>query len=322
LFDSKPELRGVIEAFHYSDAEGADFFNGHIEKIYGLFAALSPTQIDLLQEWFIGNNDIAGLCRNDPGVAIARYSDLKALNGPLGEAMSCFFKGLYSPDLLDLKALKSVIGEIDLHYKNFVGTNSKGKCPFCGINDVKVIYHSNREAYDHYLPKTKYPFNSINFKNLVPACHECNSSYKHSKDPLHNPKDPLLGHAGGRRKSFYPYQAAPSAIELRIELHSPDWENIKPQEITISVGPEHLREEINTWLDVYDIEERYKAKCCGENDGKYWIENVLDECENIGITADQCFVNLARQAQRKPFAEANFLKKAFLEACRRAGLFS
>ena len=28
-------------------------------------------------------------------------------------------------------------------------------------------------------------------------------------------------------------------------------------------------EEIETWKDVYGIEERYKAKCCGESDGKY-----------------------------------------------------
>ncbi len=28
---------------------------------------------------------------------------------------------------------------------------------------------SNPEAYDHYLPKSLYPFNSINFRNLVPT---------------------------------------------------------------------------------------------------------------------------------------------------------
>ena len=61
---------------------------------------------------------------------------------------------------------------------------------------MKGTHHSKREAYDHYLPKVLYPFNSINFRNLAPACHECNSTYKLGKDPAHNP--------AGRRKAFNP----------------------------------------------------------------------------------------------------------------------
>jgi hypothetical protein len=143
---------------------------------------------------------------------------------------------------------------------------------------VKDIYHSKMEAYDHYLPKGKYHFNSINFHNLVPACHKCNSTYKLSKNPLHKTKDPLQAQTGGRRKSFYPYQTIPYSISLDIELNSTDWLNITPEDMTLSIGPENLKEEINTWRDVYGIGERYKARCCGENDGKYWIEQVLDEC--------------------------------------------
>ena len=299
-----------------------DFFLGHVQRIYQLFTSLSAEQIDQLQEWFSGNNDIVGLCRNDPTVAVARYNDLKAFHKPLAKELAAFYKGLYSKDLLNLAPLRAVIGEMDDHHAQFSGINKKGKCPFCGINDVKGIYHSKREAYDHYLPKGKYPFNSINFRNLVPACHECNSSYKLSNDPVYNPKDPLLANTGGRRKSFYPYQTVFYAIDLKIDLNSPDWTNMVPENIILSTGPENLREEINTWLDVYGIEERYKAKCCSENDGKYWIEQVVDECQNDGKTPGEIFDTVARQAQLKPFAEANFLKKPFLEACRRSGLFN
>ncbi|MDQ1240046.1 MAG: hypothetical protein QG577_2232 [Thermodesulfobacteriota bacterium] len=322
LFNAKPELKAVMEAFYYSDAKGADFFYGHVERIYALFAALSPSQINQLQAWFSGNNDIAGLCENDPTVAIARYSDLEAFHRPIAEALSAFFKELYSKDLLNLAALKSVIGEIDDHHTKFTEVNKQGKCPFCGIHDVKGIYHSKREAYDHYLPKGKYPFNSINFNNLTPACHECNSTYKLSQDPLYDAKDPLLAQTGGRRKSFYPYQTLRYAIELDITLNSPDWTHITPDDVSLTTGPEELREEINTWLDVYGIEERYKAKCCGENDGNYWIEQVFDECQNDGKTPEDIFATLSRQAHLRPFAEANFLKKSFLEACLRSGLFN
>lgn len=322
LFNAKPDLKTVMEAFYYSDAKWADFFYSHVERIYGLFAAFSPAQIKQLKAWFNGNNDIAGLCQNDPSVAIARYTDLEALHKPLADALAVFFKGLYSKDLLNLAALKSVIGEMDDHHKKFTEVNKQGKCPFCGINDVKGIYHSKREAYDHYLPKGKYPFNSINFNNLAPACHDCNSTYKLSRDPLYDAKDPLQTQTGGRRKSFYPYQTIPYTIELDIVLNSPDWTNITPDDVNLTAGPQALREEIDTWLDVYGIEERYKAKCCGDNDGKYWIEQVLDECENNGKAPEEVFDTLTRQAGSKPFAEANFLKKSFLEACRRSGLFN
>lgn len=321
LFNAKPDLKAVMEAFYYSDAKGADFFYGHIERIYGLFAALSPAQISQFQAWFNGDNDIAGLCRNDPTVAIARYKDLKAFHRLLSEALAAFFKGLYSKDLLNLVALKSVIGEMDDHYTKFTDVNKQGKCPFCGINDVKGIYHSKREAYDHYLPKGKYPFNSINFKNLAPACHECNSTYKLSRDPLYDAKDPLLTQTGGLRKSFYPYQTSPYAIELEVALNSPDWTSIRPDDVTLTTGPEGIREEINTWLDVYGIEERYKAKCCGENDGKGWIVEILDEWKEDGRDPEDYLRTLARHAKKRPYTDDNFLKRPFLEACRRSGLF-
>jgi hypothetical protein len=321
LFDGKPDLKTVMVAFHYSDAKGADFFNGSVERIYHLFASLSPVQIDQFRIWFTGNNDIAGLCRNDPAVAIARYNDLECLHKPLATALAIFFKGLYDKDLLNLAVLKAAIGGIDDHHKKFTGVNKQGKCPFCGITDIKGIFHSKREAYDHYLPKGKYPFNSINFRNLAPACHECNSTYKLSKDPLYNAKDPLLAATGGKRKSFYPYQESLHTIELNIALSTQDWTIIKPDDVHFTIGPDKYREEIATWLDVFSIEERYKAKCCGESDGMYWIEQVLDEWQNDGKKPEEYLSTLARQARINPYAEANFLKQPFLEACRKSGLF-
>jgi len=186
---------------------------------------------------------------------------------------------------------------------------------------VETIYRLLKKAYDHYLPKAKYPFNAINFHNLAPACHECNSTYKLSKDPLHNAKDPLQTQNGGRRKSFYPYQTSPFTIALEISLEAEDWTKIEPDNVHIATGPDTIREEIDTWLDVYGIEERYKAKCCGDDDGKYWIEQVLDEWTTDGKTPEGFLSTLSRQARSKPFAEANFLKLAFLEGCHRSGLF-
>jgi hypothetical protein len=313
LFDANAELREVMEAFYYSDAQGADFFYGHVERIYGLFSALTAVQINQFQQWYQGNNDLEKVCANDPATHLARYVDIAVKHKDLAAQLGTFFKGLYSQSLLDLAALRAKIGDINDHYQTFVATNKAGKCPFCGIGDIKGEHHSKREAYDHYLPKALYPFNSINFRNLAPACHECNSTYKLSKDPAHN--------LAGRRKAFYPFAAAAQIIDIRVALQHSDIENLKPTDVQMRFGPAAITEEIETWKDVYGIEERYKAKVCGENDGKYWLTQVLDECQAYDKQPADVLAMRAQQAQSRPYADCNFLRRPFLEACQQIGVF-
>jgi len=149
---------------------------------------------------------------------------------------------------------------------------------------------------------------------MAPTCHECNSSYKLAKDPL-------LTKTNGKRKAFYPYTTNPYKIELSLTLNCEDWTHIDPQDIKMTFEPKELQEQITTWEDVYGIQERYRAKCCGENDGKYWIEQVLDEWQEDDRKPDEFLKILSINAERKPYAEANFLKEPFLKACKKAGLF-
>ena len=307
-----------MTAFHYHDAKCADFFSGHVERIYSLFSALTAAQINQFQQWFQGNNDLEKACANDTAVHLARYANIAVNHKELAAQLGTFFKGLYSQSLLNLAALRAKIGDIDDHYQTFVQTNKAGKCPFCGINDLLGAYHSNREAYDHYLPKALYPFNSINFRNLVPACHHCNSSYKTSKDPAYSPKDPAR--AAHRRAVFYPYKTAAHSIELQVVLQHSDIAKLTPADITLQFGPAALTEEIETWKDVYGIEERYKAKLCGESDGKYWLTQVLDECQAYDKQPTDILDMRAQQAQSRPYADCNFLRKPFLDACQKIGL--
>ncbi|WP_340121696.1 hypothetical protein [Methylobacter svalbardensis] len=321
LFSGNEELCEIITELHYSQHKGADFFLAGLQHIFEDFKILENTDIENLKHWYRSNNRVDLLCAKDPSVSPVTYNDIEKLSDKLSHHLKDFFKNLYSQSFLSLTSISSRIGQIENHYTDFISKNASGKCPFCGINNVKGNYHSKREAYDHYLPKGKYPFNSINFRNLAPACNECNSSYKLAQDPLYNAKDPLLPQTGGIRKSFYPYQVNQYTIEFKITLDSHDWNNIQPADIELQTGPDELREELDTWLDVYGIDERYKAKCCTKNDGKYWIEQVLDECQNDGRTPEQIFNTLARQAKLKPYADVNFLKFPFLEACNNKRLF-
>lgn len=310
LFNGNAELHEMMKALYYSDTQGADFFYGHIERIYGLFSVLTASQINQFQQWYESNNDLETACTNKSGTEIVCYKEIEASYPELAKQLTTFFKELY--EKLDIAAIKKQIGDIDNHYQIFVSVNKAGKCPFCGIGDIKGQHHSKREAYDHYLPKALYPFNSINFRNLAPACHECNSTYKLSKDPLHN--------ATGRRKAFYPYTTASYTIQIQITLQHADIDALTPTDIAIQFGPAGLAEEIETWKEVYGIEERYKAKFCGENDGKYWLTQVLDECQAYDKQPADILAMRAQQAQSSPYADCNFLRKPFLDACQQIGI--
>ena len=204
------------------------------------------------------------------------------------------------------------------HYHEIMTVNQEDKCPFCGITDMLGVYHSKREAYDHYLPKGIYPFNSINFRNLVPACHYCNSSYKSSKDLAFTPKDPI-GQTH-RRRVFYPYSTSGHEIEISINFKKLDIDCPTSSDVQLTFGPSALSEEIDTWKEVYSIEERYKAKCRSK-DAKDWLEQVRIFRDEHGIEPKVTLTTVQKQAKKDPMANSNFLKIAFLEGCHRIGLW-
>jgi hypothetical protein len=319
LFNAQSELLDLMLELAASSAAGARFFCSHVEEIYRLFSVLQPGQIEQLALWYRSNNDVNGVCANDPAVQVAHYADVRNGYPELSEMLESFFKNLYSGPFLDLAAVKKRVGDVDAHYRAFVSRNTSGKCPFCGISDMQGMYHSRREAYDHYLPKSLYPFNSINFRNLVPTCHHCNSAYKTIRDPAY-----FSSTATGvpqRRRSFYPYGSKDYSIKITVNINRLDVFQLSPEDLEIVFEHPLLSEEVSTWLDVYGIEERYKAKCCSENDGKYWLIQILDEfAKEDGSTAD--FLHMAtNDAVVAPYAQCNFLKSAFLTGVSRTGLF-
>ncbi|MCJ2372305.1 hypothetical protein [Pseudomonas sp. RGM 3321] len=71
-------------------------------------------------------------------------------------------------------------------------------CPYCQLHHINY-HHSGvkgalelRPPLDHFLPKSRYPYLAVSLKNLVPCCHQCNSSIKLDTDPgrgMPNPFD-------------------------------------------------------------------------------------------------------------------------------------
>jgi hypothetical protein len=300
-----PDLKLIVEEIT------KDHLDGPIRRIYELFrTGLDAAQRQQVSDWYDHNNDIEAICACDPDKPPATYADIRIINADLETALKDFCKSLYGV-VIGLKAVTSRIGRIDAHYDAFVTQNKNGKCPYCGCADIKGVYNTKREAYDHFLPKGIYPFNSVNFRNLAPMCQECNSTYKLAKDPIRKPE-------GTRRKAFYSYATTGSAITVSMTLKTKDVTKMVPTDIELHITAPGREEEVEAWKEVFGIEERYKAKLCAENDGKAWLQQIVEGPDNVAMTREQIFDFTLSNADHYPYGDANFLKKSFLIACRDA----
>lgn len=312
-----PELKLIVEDIFNNDAIKKDHLYGPIQRIYDIFKRqLTAAQRQQVAVWYDRNNDIPALCACDPNKPPATYTDIRAINADLETALKDFCKSLFT-DVIHLKAVTSRIGEIDAHYNAFVTENQEGKCPYCGYGDIKGTHRTRREAYDHYLPKGTYPFNSVNFHNLAPMCHECNSTYKLAKDPTRH-LDPISRKVGTRRKSFYSYAVEAPNITINVTLPTNDVTNLQSTDIVLQLASPGHQEEVEAWKEVFGIDERYKDKFCAKNDGKAWLQQIVEEAANGDLTSDQLLAMELRGAARFPFDSANFLKAPFLIACKSA----
>lgn len=340
LFQANTELSEVMQDFYFADLHYNDnkeeykkkgkvqptaskFYTTTLE-IYCLFSQLNDSQINQLQQWYKANNDIEKVCANDPTVHIVRYADINVTYPDLSKKLASFFKGLYSDDLLSLAALQKKIGHIKDHYQQFRKVNKGRECPFCGISYMLGVRNTKREAYDHYLPKGIYPFNSINFRNLVPACHHCNSNYKASQNPAFTPKDPVgVIH---RRKVFYPYCNSVHRIEITIDLSKLDLSRLASNndvnhfDVQLTFGPSAINEEIESWKEIYGIEERYQAMCC--DSAIYWLEDINICCRRNNSEPEDELRTKKEVSEKFPLEDSNFLRVAFLEECHRLGIWN
>lgn len=324
------DLKRIYEDFGNLDLKWGNFFNKSIEQIFGEFAKIDDDEYKLeLIDFYHANNNIEALC-NDKGILPISYADIKAKYPELEEALNNFYSKLYGTDSpFNLEAFGQLNKKlIPAHYEAFMTVNNEEVCPFCGILPIKGNNHSYREAYDHYLPKGLYPFNALNFKNLAPMCHECNSTYKLTEDPIYEDYkkiDPLKKE-DTRQLAFYPYSGNHPDLEIKIELNSSDIKNLKPDDLKLEIKAKDKDEHIESWKRVFGIEERYKALCCHKNEGLEWFNSVVDGFNNakeMGVTDFSKWVEFKlKEAGTNKLSNYGFLKAQFLTECRDKGIFN
>ncbi|MEY8732091.1 hypothetical protein AB9M92_07465 [Peribacillus frigoritolerans] len=195
-------------------------------------------------------------------------------------------------NLLKLKGMQETVGTLKNYYEKFYSEAIEFVCPFCGLDNMLTKKDEFREAFDHYLPRSKYPFVSFLRENLFPICHTCNSTYKGDK----NPRD--FG------KAFYPFTTESNDCELVFKVRAGVIEDME-------ISSEKFLEEIETWNALFGIKNRITNFAEVNLNG--WMSNVQEAMKNYNVDYDH-----ARNAEisgcNPKMQDHKFVKKAILKA--------
>jgi hypothetical protein len=142
------------------------------ELIYNNIRSWSLAERTQLFNLIRESNSIENICS---GAYVPKSLEQKNTKGVYGVIRSLFID-LYD-QVLDGDGFRELYSTtLRSHFDDFSKLNSEiTLCPVCGIGELKKHTDRSRDQYDHYLPKARYPLSSVNFKNLVPVCKECNS---------------------------------------------------------------------------------------------------------------------------------------------------
>jgi len=219
-----------------------------LEKIFNDYFSLEYTEKEIVQQAYQNNNNIEGICRG--ACCPIKYEELP---DGIRDSIKSLYDNLWEP-ILGYARLVDSCGTVKQHFNDFRIQNPHLVCPFCGLEGLLCEYDDGRDDYDHYIPKAQYPFNCVNFSNLIPMCHHCNSKNKGQVDPVFTKDRPPA-----RRILFYPFENNGSqTITIRIDastidLTGDDWD------IEIDCEPLTIGNKVNAWNEIFRIKKRYQA---------------------------------------------------------------
>jgi len=98
-------------------------------------------------------------------------------------------------------------------------------CPYCHaahLNFHVRSFKDMRPPLDHFYPRSRYPYLGTSFYNLIPSCHQCNSSVKGSRNPID-------------KNLIHPYEIDESHIRFRLKSAKPVDKPLKPDDIEICI---------------------------------------------------------------------------------------
>lgn len=191
----------------------------------------------------------------------------------------------------------------DVQYAAIYAAAPEHMCPFCGTEYFDAP-GAAREALDHYLTRSRYPFAAANLRNLVPMGHKCNSSYKLASD--------LLRRADGtRRVAFDPYNH--TTISVVLDGSDPfDGKTPNTPKWKIEFVPDTAA--VQTWDDVFSIRERYLHSHL-DPDFARWLGSFQRWARSVGLQAETDDKLVAALRKYEEYLGASGMQdRAFLKA--------
>lgn len=296
-------------------ASASNWFRTGVNDVYEVCKNLRPDERISLKHTFTENNKIAELCANP-----SKRVDVNQLNDKLLKELKPFLKSFYS-QLISLKDVKEKYGTKKEYYDDLVKYNKKYNhkknapffCPCCGFGNLKSTRDKGYSPFDHYLPQKHYIFAVINFKNLVPLCHDCNSSYKGETDIL-----------ALNKKVFYPFATIHPQIEVSISISKTvfplimlssdedDLDEISQNDIKIMLNANV--EEIISWDEIFGIKKRYFDQVADSAPG--WLKKVKMSYHHKNTTYNSPAEAFDYIVETDIDESLGFLKNAFLTSMK------
>lgn len=256
-------------------------FDPILKKLVEEYAKLNKPQKNKVKLAFKNNNQIFELCKGK--LTPIKFDDFKS---DFSKELKAFGEKLWE-EYNHNNTIKKNFGTVKDHFDDFVDPIHQKAliCPFCGLHGLKPSGGIYRDAYDHYLPKSVYPFTSMNFENLIPTCSECNSDEKGDKEVVFDDK-------GVRQKVFYPLDAAIKFDKLEfnivpIQKYNPSSKSTRLSQINWNFevkfdGKKDTR--IRAWESIYSIQRRYKERMPSmEAEWFKWIIDRYKESLEDGV---------------------------------------
>jgi len=244
------------------------------KEIYEYLRGLHQGPRSAFIEAIRASNNIEGIC-------LGKTTPMKDKSIPkdIRDVTKKLFDSLYNTVLKSTMYFGATYGLLKNHYIAFqeYKNNKLEYCPSCGIWEMKGAIEG-RDEYDHYLPKEDYPFSSVNFKNLIPICGECNTfEVKSNKD--------ILKYTG---VVFYPFDEKHKGIDIEVKRLKEDPNSISKTTWQIKcTNKDGKSKEIEAWKKIYEIDDRYTKHIIGHIDTWYSkYDSFMTDSDSIANTPD------------------------------------
>jgi hypothetical protein len=259
-------------------------YDKRFKELVAEYQKLTHPQKKKVKLAFKNNNQIEKLCNKQ--LTPVKYSEFSSnIEGDFSDKLKDLDELLWNNYPQNAK-IEAKFGVIKNHFDDFTNLSFQKAiiCPFCGLSGLKPSGGEYRDAYDHYLPKSRYPFTSLNFLNLVPICTDCNNTEKGDDDTL------FLN--AYRREVFYPFDKKIKTEDLNFEINPLEaYSPISKSKLLKKIDWDYSTtvngttdERIETWESVFRVQGRYKELMPAmESEWFEWLKDRYRDAVGNGV---------------------------------------